>query len=95
MKKKVASKTTQERGTLDLNEPHPSAHSALEYIQGLGYEKLTMYQESYSSCAIEGNRLAEICSETLHRILIGQPISDRYVLGLAWSIKNMEEKSKE
>lgn len=80
-----------ERGTLKEGEYHPSADSAKEYIISLGYPKLIMYLESYSSCAIEGNRLAEICSETLDRLIKGQPVSDRYILGLAWSIKNMEE----
>ena len=47
---------------------------------------LAGWQEAFSSCAIEGNRLAEVCSETLRRLLIGEPVSDRYVLGLAWAM---------
>ena len=81
----------QTKGTLKDGEPHPSALNALEYLRSLPFEKLMVYQESYSSCAIEGNRLAEICSETLHRLLHHEPVSDRYLLGLAWSIKSMEE----
>lgn len=81
-----------DRGTLDPKEPHPSAHNALDYIKEIPYEELVMYLEAYSSCAIEGNRLGEICSETLNRILKGEPVSDRYVLGLAWSLRNMEGK---
>lgn len=80
-----------ERGTLKSGEPHPSAFSAKDYIVGLGIPKLSMYLEAYASCAIEGNRSAEICCETLDRMLKGQPVSDRYVLGLAWSLKTMEE----
>jgi hypothetical protein len=52
-----------------------------------------MYLESYSSCAIEGNRLAEICAETLDRLIHGQPVSDRYILGLAWNLRDMEENT--
>ncbi len=80
-----------ERGTLESGEPHPSAQNALDYLKNLGVEKLSIYLESFSSCSIEGNRLGEICSETLNRIINGKPVSDRYVMGLAWSIRNMEE----
>ena len=80
------------RGTLNEKEPHPSAYSAMAYVKGLGFAKLTTYLEAFSSCAIEGNRLGEICSTTLDRLLKGEPVSDRYILGLAWSIRSMEEK---
>jgi len=82
------------RGTLNEKEPHPSSEDALIYVKSLGIEKLSTYLEAYSSCAIEGNRLGEICGETLSRLLKGEPISDRYLLGLVWSLKNMEEKDE-
>jgi hypothetical protein len=81
----------QSRGTLEEKEVHPEAHNALRFVLGLGLQRLAMYQEAFSSCAIEGNRLGEICSETLHRMTVGEPVSDRYILGLAWAIKRMEE----
>ena len=81
------------RGILAFNEPHPEAVNALKYIMDLGFIKLSLYLESFSSCAIEGNRLGEICSETLNRLFNGKAVSDRYVLGLAWAIRNMEERS--
>jgi hypothetical protein len=80
------------QGTLKEGEPHPVAFIAKEYLIGLGYPKLIMYLEAYSSCAIEGNRLGEICAETLDRLMKGLPVSDRYILGLAFSIRNMEDK---
>lgn len=83
-----------DRGTLKDKEPHPSAIDAFTYIKSLGYVKLITYLEAYSSCAIEGNRLGELCGETLDRILHGETVSDRYVLGLAWSLKDMEEKAR-
>ena len=85
----------QTRGTLDPTEPHPAAFTAKEYVVGLGLQKLMTYLEAFSSCAIEGNRLGEICSETLNRMMKGEPVSDRYLLGLAWAIRNMEEKYDE
>ena len=83
-----------QRGTLKKGEPHPAAFGAKEYLMGLGVEKLMTYLEAYSSCAIEGNRLGEICGETLHRLIKGEPVSDRYILGLGFSIKTMEEITK-
>lgn len=73
---------------LNPGEPHPSAKKAKEYIFSLGMHKLYKYLESFS--AIEGNRVGEICGETLDRLMIGKPVSDRYVLGLAWALKEME-----
>jgi hypothetical protein len=85
-------KMNSKRGELKVGEPHPAAFAAKEYLAGLGVEKLMMYLAAYSSCAIEGNRLGEICGETLDRLMKGLPVSDRYILGLAYSIKTMEEK---
>jgi len=79
------------RGTIKDGEYHPAANYAMLYIKSLGMEKIMIYQESFASTAIEGNRLAEICNETLHRILSKQTVSDRYIMGLAWTIKQMEE----
>ena len=80
------------RGELKVGESYPSAVKAFEYDKSLGLEKLFIYQESFSSCAIEGNRLTEVCSETLHRVLSGLLVSDRYLLGLDWTLKDMENK---
>lgn len=80
-----------ERGTLELKEPHPSAKDALAYVLSIPFDKLMSYSGAYASCAIEGNRLGEICGETLRRVLNKEPVSDRYILGLAWNLKQMEE----
>lgn len=81
--------------TLKSNEYHPAADSAKRYIASLGFEKIMQLQEAFASTTIEGNRLAEICSETLNRLTTGQPVSDRYLLGLAWTIKSMEDRNVE
>lgn len=90
------SKTTPEqpvsRGTLKVGEYHPSADLAMSYILSIPFDKLALLQESMASCAIEGNRCAEVCSETLSRILGNQPVSDRYLLGLAWFLKDINEE---
>lgn len=81
----------EEKGTLKAGEQHPASSNAVMYLNSLGLEKLLSYSEAFASCAIERNRMAEICHETLRRILSKEPISDRYLLGLAWTIRDMEE----
>lgn len=78
--------TTEPPGTLKPGEPHPAARAALEYVATLPFWRLTALAESFSSCAIDGNRFAEVCAETLRRVMNREPVSDRYILGLAWSI---------
>lgn len=85
---------TNTRDTLNPTEPHPAARSALNYIRTIPYTDLVLYQEAYATNAIEGNRLAEICLGTLNRLLHSEPVSDRYLLGLAWTLMEMREENK-
>lgn len=81
--------------TLNLTEPHPAAEDArvwlMRYVRRHPANKLHMLLEAFASTGMSGNRLAEICSGTLSRLLKGEPISDRYLLGLVWTIRSMEE----
>jgi hypothetical protein len=77
-------------GDLKIGEPHPSAYSAMEYVK-MKLNNDTI--EAFASCAIEGNRLSEVCIETIRKIKEGEPVSDRYLLGLAWTLKEMEDKN--
>lgn len=76
------------RGELAPTEPHPAAHEAKAWIAEQSAEELLKWREVFASCAIEGNRLGEICSETLNRMMTAQPVSDRYLLGLAWTMRS-------
>ena len=76
------------RGELAPAEPHPAAYEAKSWIAKQPPEELYKWREAFSSCAIEGNRLGEICAETLTRLLSSQPVSDRYLLGLAWTMRS-------
>lgn len=87
-----------ERGTLKPLEPHPMARDALAYVLSLGYDSLCQWLEAFSSCAIEGNRTAEICGETLRRVMSpisgnAIKVSDRYILGLAWYLREHEKEA--
>jgi len=71
-----------------IQEPHPSVRIATKFIESIPYKKLSQIQESYASCSADGtDRMAEICGETLNKWKDDQIISDRDLLGLAWSIK--------
>jgi len=70
---------------------HPACRIALKYLSSLGRKKLFVYLESFSSCAIEDNRLAEVCAETLSQLLKGEEVRERYILVLAWAIRDIEE----
>jgi len=59
-------------------------------LTSLPVAELHTCQEN-QSCAIESNRLAEVCSGTLHRLMTQQPVSDRYILGLAWAVRSTRE----
>lgn len=74
-------------GTLNAGEYHPAANSAAAWIRSRSVADLMMWQEAFASCAIDGNRLADICGETLRRFLAGEPVSDRYIIGLAWEMR--------
>ena len=79
----------EEKGNLKVGEIHPCSHIALRYIKSIGLAK---YLESIASCALSGNRTAEICHETLRRLMNNEPVSDRYLMGLGWFIWNLENE---
>ena len=77
------------KGTIKEGEYHPAADMAMGYLQKLSPHK---YVEVFASLALSGNRMAEICHETLQRLINGETVSDRYILGLAWMIKEFEDE---
>lgn len=81
-----------DRGTLKVGEPHPAVKDAIAYMQSLSLEDITKWLAAFSSCSIEGNRFGEVCAETMRRLSDGEPVSDRYLLGLAFAILHGEGK---
>ena len=81
---------TKDPTELHPGEFHPAALSALEWIKAHDVKELCLTQEACASCAIEGNRTAEVCSGTLDRLLTGKPVGERYILGLAWFMSRTE-----
>lgn len=80
-------------GTLKEGEPHPSAHIAYKFFQEYcAQNNVFVLLEALASTALSGNRTAEICCETMQRILDKKPVSDRYLMGLAWYFYALEQK---
>lgn len=77
-------------GTLRVGEPHPAAFSAREWLAGQDSIWLLSWVEALASTALAGNRSAQICGETLQRLLHQEPVSDRYLLGLAWFLRSQK-----
>ncbi len=76
-------------GILEPGEFHPSAHIANKYVA----KNLTfMMREAIASTALSGSRLAEIACGTINRIDNKEPVSDRYLMGLAWLIYSIKEQ---
>lgn len=81
------------RTELEPTEPHPSAASALAWLRSQDPTQFAVWSEAFSSCAIEGNRLGEICGETLRRLMAGETVGDRYLLGLCWYLRESSDRN--
>jgi len=84
---------TDGKGTLKEGSFHPAAPSAMKFINSMSLIEQINHMESFSSVALSGNKSGEICGETLRRIMEDEPVSDRYLLGLAWFIKMLDDDS--
>jgi len=81
-----------ENGVLNPGEYHPAADPAMAYIrEQLEDPEIFIFAKSMFDLSILGNRTCQICVETLRRIQSGEPVSDRYLLGLAWILKEYNE----
>jgi len=81
---------TENRGELKPGERHPSSNAAWDIIWAHSRTDIHNAMEAFSSCAIEGNRLAEVCAETLRRLLSAEPVSDRHIMGLALTLQKVK-----
>lgn len=75
-------------------EYHPVADEAMRWLNKnvmrhpLELAKIT---EVLASSALSNNRTAELCLSTLERLKKNEPVSDRYLLALAWLCRDMQE----
>ena len=79
--------------SLNEYEPHPIAYEAQRWVaRYLGdIKNLCLAKESLASAALSGNRSAEIMLSTINRLLNSEPVSDRYLLGLAWFLRGLKD----
>lgn len=73
--------------TLKDDEFHTSAADAMEWLreyQFKDFHEWMQMQEAIASSALAGNRLSKILMSTVNRLDKGEPVSDRYLLGLCW-----------
>lgn len=83
------------RGTLKEGEHHPSAEDAKAWlVRRWTLENICLWKECLASTALSGNRLSEVCLGTLQRIEDREPVSDRYLLGLVWLLRDLEENKE-
>lgn len=77
---------------LRADEFHPAARSAYRWLKGFMVTNsgdYTEYKKLLAAAAMTGNRQAAICIGTIDRLALAQPVSDRYLLGLAWTILHL------
>ena len=79
-------------GLLRDGEVHPATENAYNFLASIDKKDLDRYMETFAELACKGNRTASICLATLGRLYSGIPASDRYILGLAWTIKEFVEQ---
>lgn len=71
-------------------EYHPAADSAMRWYKEFmlkDIQQWMMIKEAIASTALSGNRLAEIAMGTINRLEVSAPVSDRYLLGLCWFLR--------
>lgn len=79
--------------TISPTEHHPAADQAMKWYsqwKRADVQRYFMTKEAMASTALSGNRTAEICFGTMERLENSEPVSDRYLLGLTWTLLEME-----
>lgn len=88
----------REEYTIPADSHHPAADSALAWLQRFmitDIEKWLLIKEAIYSTALSGNKMANYCVGTIERLEAAAPVSDRYLLGLAWVVNGMAAQSDE
>jgi hypothetical protein len=73
--------------TLEKGEWHPISGRVLDYINSFNIDELLILKNSINKIKHESgcsDKVTDVCMGTLDRIINGEPVSDLYLLGLAW-----------
>lgn len=83
-------------GLLVADEPHPMTEDALNYCaRALGSERGLVVYESMAKIAMTGDRASQVCFETARRIMEGESVPDRDILGLAWMLRSIDHQARQ
>lgn len=88
----MTKKSPINEASLAKGEFHPSASGAMDWLKLTIMDNPKRYmtvREAIASVALSGNRLAQLCNSTLQRLEDNEPVSDRYLLGLCWFLRDM------
>lgn len=80
---------------LNGDEFHPAARSAYRWLKGFmvtNRKDYLQYRMAIEIAAASGNRQAIVCQGTIERLRNGQPVSDRYLMGLCWTILHLHNQ---
>lgn len=77
-------------GVLRPGEYHPATDAAFKYLAELPLDTLTEHMKTLANQAVAGSRCAGVCLHTLNAMLSGNQLADRYILGAAWTVKELE-----
>jgi hypothetical protein len=75
--------------SLKPSDPHPVVNSAKKYILGFDTVELLEWFDS-----ARRSEAVVVCQESFKRLVSGKPVSDRYLLGLAWFLKTEVEDER-
>lgn len=79
-------------------EYHMAADHAFIWLRKWAEQNIKEYivlREAIASTALSGNRMSNVLNGTLERLDTGKPVSDRYLLGLCWFVKEMYLPNRE
>lgn len=99
IKKYKLDEAIQAAGTIFSGEYHPAADSAMRWFKNYVRTQPEDYARSKMAILMAAedspkNRLAVICRATIERLAAGAPVSDRYLLGLVWFLKELQENKE-
>lgn len=78
-------------------EYHPAADDAMSWLtvyRNHHPDSYAVHVEALASTALSGNRTAELCMSTIRRLDRGDPVSDRYLLGLTWMLRRLDDEAE-
>ena len=71
---------------LNSDEPHPAYITALNFLNSIPIGEFPKIKEFMEKNSKDGVKIGEVCVWAIDRFMTGKPLTDRHILGLAWTI---------